>query len=60
MSYITAENLIKTYGRGDAVVSAVCDVSFQIEAGEFVGLMGESGASRPFMIIFNPEREIAD
>ena len=40
MSYIVAENLTKTYGSGDAVVSAVDDISFKIGAGEFVGVMG--------------------
>ncbi len=33
MSYITAENLNKTYGNGEAAVTAVSDISFQIESG---------------------------
>ena len=50
MSYIVAENLNKTYGRGDAIVSAVADISFQIEEGEFVGVMGESGAGKSTLL----------
>ena len=50
MSYIIAENLTKTYGSGDAIVSAVDNISFQIEEGEFVGVMGESGAGKSTLL----------
>ena len=50
MSYIIAEHLSKQYGSGDAIVSAVDDISFQIEEGEFVGVMGESGAGKSTLL----------
>ena len=50
MSYIVAENLTKTYGSGDATVAAVDNISFQIEEGEFVGIMGESGAGKSTLL----------
>lgn len=50
MSYIIAEELMKQYGSGDAAVQAVRDMTFKIDAGEFVGVMGESGAGKSTLL----------
>ena len=50
MSYIDAEELVKQYGRGEAVVTAVGGVSLQIDEGEFVAIMGESGSGKSTLL----------
>jgi putative ABC transport system ATP-binding protein len=50
MSYMVAEKLVKKYGNGDAMVTAIAGISFQIEPGEFVGVMGESGAGKSTLL----------
>ena len=50
MSYIQAENLIKQYGTADAAVMAVGGMSFTIQMGEFVAVMGESGSGKSTLL----------
>ena len=50
MCYIVADNLVKKYGTGDAAIESIRDMSFQIDSGEFVGVMGESGAGKSTLL----------
>jgi len=50
MSYIDAKKLIKEYGTGAATVTAVGGVNLQINAGEFVAVMGESGSGKSTLL----------
>lgn len=46
MALINVKNVIKTYNTGDEVFYALNDVSFSIEEGEFVAIMGTSGSGK--------------
>ncbi|MCX5817673.1 MAG: ABC transporter ATP-binding protein [Proteobacteria bacterium] len=46
MKLIQADQIVKQYGKGEAMVTAVREASFAIDAGEFVAVMGESGSGK--------------
>ena len=46
MTILEVKNLTKKYGKGDAEVIALNDVSFQVEKGEFVAIVGASGSGK--------------
>ena len=49
MEILRVEHLSKRYGQGEAQVSALDDVSFRVEQGEFVAIVWISQAAEGFM-----------
>ena len=50
MELLRVENLSKTYGKGEATVRALRDVSFSMERGEFAAVVGESGSGKSTLL----------
>jgi putative ABC transport system ATP-binding protein len=50
MEILRCENLRKIYGEGNAQVNALDDVSFTVEKGEFVSIIGPSGSGKSTLL----------
>ena len=50
MEILKVQNLCKTYGKGDAKVDALKNVSFSLNKGEFAAVVGESGSGKSTLL----------
>lgn len=50
MAYIEANNIHKTFGKGDAAVHALRGASLSVDKGEMVAVMGKSGSGKSTLL----------
>lgn len=50
MKILEVKDLVKTYGKGENQVKAVDNVSFSVEEGEFVAIVGASGSGKSTLL----------
>lgn len=50
MEILKVEHLSKVYGKGENAVAALRDVSFSVDKGEFVAIIGSSGSGKSTLI----------
>ena len=50
MEILKVENLTKTYGKGETQINAVDNISFTVNKGEFVAIVGASGSGKSTLL----------
>ena len=50
MEILKVENLSKVYGKGETKIKAVDDISFSVEKGDFVAIVGASGSGKSTLL----------